>query len=444
MTDDREIVEIDDLTSEGSGVGRLGDGRAVFVPRTGPGERVAVRLVREKKSWAAGEALEILDESPDRREPRCPLHDRCGGCQLQHLRYGAQVTWKATRIRETLARIGGIAVDRVEVVSAGPEFGYRNRVSFTLKRLRGGRVVAGFHDRERPERIVDVRGECFLPERGILPVWMALRAAWGDRAGRLPPGRELRLTLRRVDAGVVLVIEGGRAGNHDVREAAALLGEIPDLLAIWHRPDEAPAALLLAGARTVEDSWFGETLLLESSAFLQVNRAGAEAVHAHVLAEVGSPTGRTIVDAYAGVGAYGRRLAGEGARVAAIESDAAAARVARRDAPEGLEVVEGRVEDHLSDHLPADVVVLNPPRSGVSEEVVAALVAHPVPRLVYVSCDPATLARDLARLESAYTLATLRGFDLFPQTAHVETVVRLDARDPSAAASEPTSDPRDT
>jgi 23S rRNA (uracil1939-C5)-methyltransferase len=428
VTEESHVVEIDDLTSEGSGVGRLPDGRAVFVPRTVPGERVVVRLVREKKRWAKGEALEILAESPDRREPRCPLHDRCGGCQLQHIDYAAQVEWKARRIRETLSRIGGVDPGPVEVAPARPAFGYRNRVSFTLKRLRGGRVVAGFHDRERPAHIVDVRGECFLPERGILPVWMALRAAWGDSAHRLPPGRELRLTLRRVDEGVILVIEGGQTGNHDVPEAEGLVEEIEEMLAVWHHPDGAPRPLLLAGARTVDDAWFGETLELESSAFLQVNRAGAETVHAHVMSEVGEPEGRRFVDAYAGVGAYGRRLAREGGRVVAIESEASAARVARRTAPEGLRVIEGRVEDHLAAHLPADVVVLNPPRAGVSEAVSDTLVAHPVARVVYVSCDPATLARDLQRLGPGYGIARVRGFDLFPQTAHVETVVTLDAR----------------
>jgi 23S rRNA (uracil1939-C5)-methyltransferase len=443
-------LEIDDLTSEGAGVGRSPEGRAVFVARTVPGERVTARIVEEHGSWARADLVEITETSPDRREPRCALYDRCGGCRLQHVRYARQVAWKADRIREALARIGGLEVDAVEVEPASSEFEYRNRVSFTMKRLRGdgqrgARVFAGYHELDRPGRIVDVNDECLLPEPSITPVWTSLRAVWGPEASRLPPGRELRLTLRATDEGVVLVIEGGSTGNDDARNAAEFVDHIDGLAAVWHRPDRSERALLLAGRRTVEDRWYGEALGLESSAFLQVNREGAHAVHRSVLGELGDPAGLRIVDAYAGVGGYGRRLARHGAVVVSIESDAVATRIAARDAPSGLKVVRARVEDRLATHLPADRVILNPPRGGVAERVTDLLVATPVPRVVYVSCDPATLARDLARLDTAYVVRRVRGFDLFPQTAHVETVVTLDARDRAAAAGDADSgDPSST
>lgn len=427
MSDDGVVaLEIDDLSSTGAGVGRAGDGRAVFVPLTVPGERVRARIVQERKTWARAELVEVLEASEDRREPRCPLYDRCGGCQLQHVTYEKQVGWKAERIREALSRIGGIEIGDLEVESATEEFGYRNRVSFTLKRIRGGLNFAGFHERDRPHRIVDVRGECFLPERGILPVWIGLRSLWGEDAQRLPPGAELRLTLRATDEGIVLVIEGGRPGNEDARNAAWLLEQIPEFRAIWHRPERADRALLLAGARALRDGWFGEQLAVASSAFLQVNREGAHAVHEAVMTEIGYPAGLVVIDAYAGVAGYGRRLARAGAVVVAIEVDPAAARIAATDAPEGMTVDRGRVEDRLPIHLPADRVILNPPRSGVAEAVTDALISSPVPQIIYVSCDPATLARDLERLRPTYEIRTVRAWDLFPQTAHVETVVTLD------------------
>ncbi|MDT8367688.1 MAG: class I SAM-dependent RNA methyltransferase [Longimicrobiales bacterium] len=419
---------IDDLTSEGSGVGRSAEGRAIFVPRTIPGEEVRARLVKEKRSWARAELVEILTPGSDRRPPRCRLHHRCGGCQLQHITYARQVAWKADRIREALARIGGIEVGEIEVEPAPDEFGYRNRISFTLRRLGGARVVAGFRDRESAHRIVNVTDECLLPESGVIPAWTELRARWGQGAERLPSGAELRLTLRATDDGVVLVIEGGETGNTDVRDAGKLIEEIPALLAVWHRPEGETRALLLGGARTVDDRWFGEVLALESSAFLQVNREGAHAVHRAVLGELGDPAGQRIVDAYAGVAPWGRRLARHGARVIAIEFDDAAVRVARHEIPEGLEVWHGRVEEHLADALPADRVLLNPPRAGIAASVIDTLLASPVPRVIYVSCDPATLARDLARLAPGYEVRRVRGFDLFPQTAHVETVVTLEMR----------------
>jgi len=432
--DDLVTLHIDDLSSAGAGVGRAEDGRAVFVPRTVPGERVRARIAQERKTWARADLVEILETSPERRDARCPLFDLCGGCQLQHVDYARQVAWKGERIRAALARIGGIEVEKVDVEPSAREFGYRNRVSFTLRRVRGGRVFAGFHERDRPGRIVEVRGECFLPERGIVPVWLALRAAWGQRAELLPPGPELRLTLRRTDEGVVLVIEGGGTGNRDAQNAADLVEAIEELRAVWHCPERSDRTLLLAGAASVQDRWFGETLALESSAFLQVNREGAHEVHDAVIAALGEVDGRRIVDAYAGVAGYGRQLARSGAEVVAIEIDPAAARVARSDAPEGISVELGKVEELLPTLLPADLVVLNPPRSGVEEAVTDALVADPVTRIVYVSCDPATLARDLARLSAAYAVSEVRGFDLFPQTAHVETVVTLEARSADAQA----------
>jgi 23S rRNA (uracil1939-C5)-methyltransferase len=156
-----------------------------------------------------------------------------------------------------------------------------------------------------------------------------------------------------------------------------------------------------------------------------------------VLKELGNPRGVHVVDAYAGVGLYARRLAAHGARVTAIESDARAVARGRGDAPAGVSFVQAAVEDALADALPAERLILNPPRAGLDGAVPRLLRERPVPRIVYVSCDPATLARDLKRLGGAYRVRRVHGFDLFPQTAHVETMVVLDAVDrPSSSTSE--------
>ena len=187
-------VEIDDLTAEGSGVGRLPDGRAVFVPWTAPGDRARVGVVEERERWARG-ALVSLDEPSDaRRDARCELYGECGGCRLQHVRYRDQLAWKSRRIDESLRRIGGLEVDETPVEPSDREWGYRNRMSFTLKRLRNGRVVAGLHRFGAPGRVVDIDDECLLPEEPVLRTWVALRRAWGPGARRLPPGGSLRLT----------------------------------------------------------------------------------------------------------------------------------------------------------------------------------------------------------------------------------------------------------
>jgi 23S rRNA (uracil1939-C5)-methyltransferase len=155
-----------------------------------------------------------------------------------------------------------------------------------------------------------------------------------------------------------------------------------------------------------------------------VNRAAAALLEEYVLACAGDVAGRTIVDAYCGVGLHARRLLRLGARVTGIELDSLAVAEARRAAPEAT-FVEAKVEDALPAALPADLVVLNPPRAGIAKEAADALLALPPRRIIYISCDPATLARDVARLAPSFTLQTVRGFDLFPQTAHVETVVEM-------------------
>jgi 23S rRNA (uracil1939-C5)-methyltransferase len=312
------------------------------------------------------------------------------------------------------------------------EFGYRNRLTFTLKRIGRDRVVAGFHAWEEPGRITEVWDECLLPQEGILAAWTQLRAGWAPAARRLPGGRELRLTLRAVDEGVVLAVDGGRGtGSPD-----ELLAAVPALVSLWHRP-EGGEWRHVAGEAVVHDRWFGEPVALEGAAFLQVNRALAESLHLAVLKELGNPRGLHVVDGYAGVGLYARRLARHGARVTAIESDAGAVGRGRVATADEVTWVEGRVEDTLADALPAERLIVNPPRSGLADPVPPLLRERPVPRIVYVSCDPATLARDLKRLGDAYTVRRVHGFDLFPQTAHVETMVTLDAADPDITPPRP-------
>lgn len=430
---DVQAVSIRDLSARGHGVGSLADGRTVFVPGTIPGETVEVRVEERRASWARGRALAIVDPSPHRREAPCSLVGRCGGCQLQHLAYREQVAWKGRRVAETLVRIGERVVDEPPVEPSSREWGYRNRMSFTLRRLRGGRVVAGLHERDRPGRIVDIHDECLLPEAPVARAWQELRAGWGPGARLLPPGGELRLTLRVAGDGAALVVEGGEPGG----DPAALLEAVPTLRSVAHRPGDGSLEHR-AGEATVVDRWFGEEIPVASTAFMQVNRDGAEALHLAVLKELGNPAGLRIVDGYCGVGAWGRRLARHGASVTGIELDADAVRAAERDAPAGFTVRSGRVEEVLQDVLPADRLILNPPRTGLHEEVPAILRRTPVPRVVYVSCDPATLARDLKRLGEGWTVRAVRAFDLFPQTAHVETMAVLEPAGPHLTSNDPT------
>jgi len=413
-------VQIRALSSDGSGVGNLADGRVVFVPRTAPGDEIRVRITNRKPRWAKGQLRDLLVPSPDRVSPSCPYYEECGGCTLQHIAYTQQLHWKGDTVREAFKRISHLDITLPGVVPSPNERNYRSRVTFTLVRLTGGRVVAGFHHLEVPHRIVDVEEGCILPEPALASVWTGLRRAWGEGARRLPAGRKLRLTLRAVEEGVILVVEGGRGpGRPDI-----LLREVEGLVAVWAVGPRGRGKLL-AGLTPVHDTRLGETVRTGPTTFLQVNRVASEALHRWVVEQGRVGPGEKVVDAYCGVGLYGRDLARLGAHVLGIERDSETVRAASRDSPERFTVWAGAVEDRMAEALPADLVVLNPPRIGVDAKVAETLLVAGPPRLIYVSCAPATLARDVGRLSSSYEVVDVRAFDLFPQTAHVEVVVVL-------------------
>ncbi|MEM7416292.1 MAG: TRAM domain-containing protein [Gemmatimonadota bacterium] len=410
---DHAEVVVRGVAAGGAGVGDLEDGRVVFVHRTAPGDRARVRITKSKSRWARGELEQLLEPGLVRAEAACPSFVRCGGCQLQHLAYEEQLRWKGRFVSDALGRIGGVEwFDGIEVVPAPEAVGYRSRVAFSFRRLPGGRVVAGFHEVNRPTRVVDISSECVLPEPEVMAAWRALRDGWGDGARHLPPSARLRLTLRAASAGVELTVSGGREGWN----AQPLAQAVPVLSAIWHAPKQGPVVL----AAGVESPGGG-------TAFEQVNRSAASMLRDDVVEWIGRPseTGSRLVDAYCGTGDLGRAAAMAGWVVMGIESSAEAVRMASAEAPEGFTAVRAAVEQRLADAWEADTLVLNPPRTGLDSTVPGQILRAGPRRIVYVSCDPATLSRDVAVLTSAYQVASVRAYDLFPQTAHVETVLTL-------------------
>jgi 23S rRNA (uracil1939-C5)-methyltransferase len=421
-------VVVRDIAAGGSGIGDLPDGRVVFVPRTAPGDRARIRIEKSKPRWAVGSLQRLIEPGPDRVDAPCPLYAECGGCHLQHLPYERQLEAKARFVADALRRIGGIEhVQPPEVVGSPRIVQYRNRITFTLRRLRRGHVVAGFHALGRPAHVIDVHAECVLPASELRDAWVRLRAGWGAGARHLPGGGRLRLTLRLTSAGVELVVHGGERGW----DPGPLTLEVQCLSAVWHVHSGAvEKPTLVAG---VSGPGGG-------TAFVQVNAEAAALLRFHVMDVTRSdrPDGETApsaglaIDAYGGTGEYGRALARAGWTVVAVESDGAAVEEAAADAPVGFEAVVGRVEDRLADLLPAGLLLVNPPRAGLHADIPAIINSQPPPRLVYVSCDPATLARDVRALADQYDLTSLRCFDLFPQTAHIESVAVLSSREGTA------------
>ena len=400
-------LEIASIAAGGDGVGRT-EGQVVFVPRSAPGDLARVSLAPRGR-FARGEITEILRPAPSRVEPPCPHYtiDRCGGCQLQHLAYEAQLDAKERIIVDTLARIGKREVAVREIRASEHPWRYRRKLTLALRWARGPGWIAGLHPYADPAAVFALT-DCPITDERVVAIWRSIMR----HAKLFPRVPALRGAVRLLDRGASFVLEGGRQW----REAEALMAAVPELRAVWWASEGARARLV---ARRDDQATAG-------ASFVQVNVAVGEALHDHVVSRVLAYDPAVVVDAYAGTGDTAVRFAAAGARVTAIELDreAASFAAARLVAPSA--VVAGRVEDHLAGVLPADVVVINPPRSGVDPRVTEALEsARPRPRaLIYVSCDPATLARDLARLPS-WRVRDALAFDMFPQTAHVETVCEL-------------------
>jgi 23S rRNA (uracil1939-C5)-methyltransferase len=413
-----ETVVITGIAAGGAGVARLADGRVAFIHGTAPGDHVDSRVTQQHRRWVRARTVRLIQAGPDRRPSPCPFDAVCGGCTLQHIAIAAQRREKAALVREAMRRIGGIEIDVPDVVESLSEFEYRNRVTFHLRRLGAERVVAGFHELERADRLVDVDGRCLLPEPTIRTAWRDLRREWGRNAHRLPAGESLRITLQSAGSGEVGLLTEGGYGDGRPDE---IIERVPSITAVW-KMDADGRVTHLAGRRALGEA---EDASLPAGVFTQVNRAVADRLGEHVDDLLGEVAGRHIIDAYCGIAIRAIRWAAAGARVSGIEADERAAAEARRRCDGQCDIVHGLVEDHMADLLPADIVILNPPRAGVHERVVRALIDRPPGRLLYVSCDPATLARDCARLAERYTIRDVRCFDMFPQTAHIETVVDL-------------------
>ena len=406
MTEQLARVAIGSIAAGGDGVGRS-DGMAVFVPRTAPGDVAIVRLARARR-FARGELVSLEQPSPARVAPPCPHYtdDRCGGCQIQHLAYEAQLAAKSGIVGDALRRIGRRQVENPVVEPSDAQWRYRRKLTLHLRRA-GERWIAGLHPYDDPDAVFDLR-DCPITDERVMAVWAQLRPTFDH----LPRERSLRVAVRLLDAGAAVVVEGGRTW----REPDAVLEAAPLVTELWWRPEGGRTRLL---ARRGVDAASG-------ASFAQVNAGVAERLRGHVLALARGHHPVKVIDGYAGLGATTLPLANDGVHVVAIESDVDAVARLRERLRQPSTAIAGRVEDHIVTALPADVVMLNPPRGGLDARVADALqrVERAPEAVLYTSCDPATLGRDLARL-TRFRLASVRSYDMFPQTAHVETVCEL-------------------
>ena len=415
-----EVVAITGIAAGGAGVGRLRDGRAVFVPRTTPGERVRLRdEIELHKNFAKGEVEEIVAAGAARVTPPCPhyVRDRCSGCQLQHLAYEAQLAAKRAIVGDALRRIGKLDLPDPEIVEAIGEWRYRAKISLAVRRPGSPAVGAmiGLHPYDRPGAVFAL-ADCHIADFQVMALWRELR----QRLELIPP-RVTRLTLRldREGRRHVIAEAGGGAGGAPWLEAERLRAALPEpeRVVCWWRPLEG-VARVVAGPATG----------FPATAFEQVNPEMATLARRWAVEQLGDVRGSVAWDLYGGIGDTALLLAERGAQVVSVDADERAIEWARRRASgRPIRFIAGRVEEVLPSLPEPSVVVVNPPRAGLHWNVTLRLTGRPVGRLVYLSRDAATLARDLRRLSVNYRSTVLRAFDLFPQTAHVETVAVLEA-----------------
>lgn len=406
-------VRIHAIATGGDGVGRLPDGVTVFVPRTAPGDLVEIDVTQRRARWARGRMRRLVEQSPARTPPRCRHYeaDACGGCQIQHLAPEAQLAAKATVVRDVVERVGRRPLAPPEIVPAPAAWRYRTKVTLAVD---GERRRIGFHRYDDAAGVFDLE-DCPIAAEPLMAMLRGVRSALDG----LPRGvARVVLRLDR-DGGGHLVVVGGQAPWDASAFAARFPAPVP---AVWWQPADG-AVRAVAGTGSA----------FPVLAFQQVNPALADRIREDATAWLNARPGAVAWDLYGGVGDNARLLAAAGASVWSVDADRSAiAWAERQDAPAETPptYVAGRVEEVLHRLPEPELVLLNPPRAGAARRVTQVLErlgrARRVRRIAYVSCDPATLARDLARLPS-YALRRVTAYDLFPQTAHVETLALLEA-----------------
>jgi 23S rRNA (uracil1939-C5)-methyltransferase len=400
-------VQVETMAHGGSALARH-EGKVVFIPYVLPGEEVLIELTEEKARYARGRLVEIKTPSADRVEPRCSHFGTCGGCHWQHIAYDRQVKLREEIIQSQLTRIAHLPDAPVEpTIRAENPWNYRNHVQLHLDATgQPGFIVAEQHD------VVPIT-ECFIMHPLLWDMFSSLDINFPDLD---------RVSLR---AGIstgerLLILE--TAGH----EAPGVEIDVP-VSCVLLLGDGQPATYV--GNNYITERLAGRSIRISATSFFQVHTSQAEQLLATVNRYADPQGNERVLDLYCGVGTFGVGLSDTVAEVIGIDSSEVAIEDARYNS-EGitnLRFLQGSAEQLLPTIEEAiDLVILDPPRQGVSKQALSALVAQAPPRVVYVSCDPATLARDVGRMiQAGYELLAVQPVDMFPQTYHVETVVVL-------------------
>ena len=422
------------------------EGMALFVPLALPGEDITCRVVKVQKRHAFGKLLEVKNPSPARRDPPCPVYVRCGGCASQHMAYEQTLHYKRVQVEDCLKHIGGLEVTVPPVLGMADPWHYRNKNALPVG-TEAGKVRIGFYA-PRSHDIIDI-ASCPVAMPGLNGVLKAVRG-WMEE-NRIPPYQEeshtgfvrhiMARAARNGDVMVVIVINGqALPGEKELLDA--LKKEVPSLKSLCISVHTARSNVILGesyrvlwGQERLEDTLCGLKFLLSPLSFFQINPEQTEVLYKTALEFAGLAGTETVADVYCGAGTISLLLARKARRVIGLETVEAAVRDARENAVrngiQNAEFLTGQAEELLpklvEDGLRPDVVVLDPPRKGIEPAVVEAIAKARPRRVVYVSCNPATQARDAALFaKEGYQITRCQPVDMFCWTHGVENVLAFE------------------
>ena len=439
-------LQIAGLGSSGEGVGRY-DGFTVFVHGALPEETVQAEIILVKKNYAIGKLIKIITASPDRVEPVCPVYAECGGCQLQHLSYSGQLRMKQQQVKDALTRIGHLDTEVLPVIGCSNPWNYRNKMQFPAASGAEGKISIGCYA-AATHSVIDT-GSCMIQKEANNEVLTTVRkwmqrysiSAYDEKTGK----GLVRHVMSRVGvhSGEVMAVLITSAYDipHKKELVEWLTKYVPNLVSVVQNINKKPTNVVMGsktrvlyGRTTITDSLGALSFNISAQSFFQVNSEQAEKLYNKALEYAALSGNETVVDVYCGTGTISLYLAKHAGKVYGIEIVAPAIEDAKKNAQDNncsnAEFILGdaaeKLPQLLAEGVKPDVVVVDPPRAGCEQKVLKAIADVEPQRIVYVSCNPASLARDLAYLsECGYKTMAAQPVDMFPMTSHVETVCLL-------------------
>lgn len=439
---DRKIVYIEDLTHDGNGVAKI-DGYPLFIKGALPNEKVEIHVLKTLKKYGFAKVVEIIEPSPDRVDAPCIYFDKCGGCQLQHLSYEGQLKWKESMVRNVMKRIGKIDAPVLPVKGMKDPWNYRNKSQIPFSMSETG-PIAGFY-KSKTHEIVDME-RCIIQVSEADAIMANLKKELND-IGLQPYTEETHegmlrhVVIRKGRAsGEVMIVLVTTNRNFPQKDAAidVIRKLVPNVTSIVQNVNSQKTNVIfgnetitLWGQDTIEDTIGDVRFEISARSFYQVNPVQTEVLYKQALDYAQLTGSETVIDAYCGIGTISLFLAQKSKYVMGVEIVEQAIEDAKRNAElnrfENTYFEAGPAEEVIprwySEGKTADVLVVDPPRKGCDEALLNTIIEHKPKRVVYVSCNPATLARDLRILEDGgYETKEIQPVDMFPQTTHVECV----------------------